>query len=326
MKKENQGYTLVELIVTIAILALVGIGIGTIVSQALKNYRISSAQVNLQQESQLVGNQLMSLVIDANDGVSVESGKLNIYNYNALDDMRSKTVIAYNDADGTLTYTRYEATGEEGGWLPVEGETEECLAEYVTGFSVVLLDEMGARLITTGDHGDSKVRQVAMHILYELNGESYDFDQTVTLRNRVLAGNITEADTESGQPSEPEQPATGQIRIYLTDQRGNRYDSPATLKGGRTYWLHIEKYDDDSGAYKELNWGQEADAKHIYAFAKNSGNTIENKNTYVKDGYIKIRENGVNKKTYDLIIRYKGNGEATKDDFEYESILTITTE
>lgn len=47
MKEKNQGYTLVELIVTIAILALVGIGIGTIVSQALKTYRMSNAEVNL---------------------------------------------------------------------------------------------------------------------------------------------------------------------------------------------------------------------------------------------------------------------------------------
>lgn len=197
MKKKNQGYTLVELIVTIAILALVGIGIGTIVSHALKNYRISRAEVNLQQESQLVGNQLMNLVIDANDGVSQDSGKLNIYNYNSAGDVRSKTVIAYDDADGTLTYTRYEAEGGTSDWLPVADETEECLAEYVTGFSVALLDEKGNRLITTGDHGDAKVRQVKMHIFYEFDGESYDFDQTVTLRNGVLAGSITETDSEN---------------------------------------------------------------------------------------------------------------------------------
>lgn len=196
MKEKNQGYTLVELIVAVAILALVGIGIGTIVSQALKTYRIDNAEVHLQQESQLVGNQLMNLVIDANDGVGMESGKLNIYNYNAKDDMRSKTVIAYNDVDGTLTYTRYEAAGAEGSWLLVEGEAEECLAEYVTGFSVTLLDEMGTRLIVTGDCGDYRVRQVKMHIFYELDGESYDFEQTVTLRNRVLAGNMTENVTE----------------------------------------------------------------------------------------------------------------------------------
>lgn len=196
MRKKNQGYTLVELIVTIAILALVGIGVGTMVSHALKNYRISHAQINLQQESQLVGNQLMNLVMDANDGIGMESGKLNIYNYNDVEDVRSKTVIAYNDVDGTLTYSRYEANGTEAGWLPVEGESGECLAEYVTGFSVVLLDEMGTRLIVAGNQGDPKVRQVSMHILYELDGETYDFEQTVTLRNRVLAGNITQNETE----------------------------------------------------------------------------------------------------------------------------------
>lgn len=340
MKKKNQGYTLVELIVTIAILALVGIGIGTIVSHALKTYRVSNAEVNLQQESQLAGNQLMNLVIDANDGVSMESGKLNIYNYNDAEDVRSKTVIAYNDANGTLTYTRYDAEGTEGGWLPVEGETGECLAEYVTGFSVVLLDEMGTRLITTGDHGDSKVRQVKMHILYELDGESYDFDQTVTLRNGVLAGSITEADSESEQPpetetegTETEEPVTGQVRIYLTDRWGNRYDASATLTGGMwygntTYWFHIEAYDEASNAYREISWNTEVRAGHLYAFTANSGNTISNKGTYLRDGYVTIRGGWyeVDRKTYDLTIRYNGSGENPKDNIEYEAVFTITTE
>lgn len=188
MKKDNQGYTLVEMIVAIAILAVVGIGIGTMISQALKTYRLVNAEVNLQQESQLVGNQLMNLMIDANGGVSTESGNLNIYNYNDVTDIWSKTVIAYNDTEHTLTYSRYEKDPTASDWTPVSGETGECLAEYVTSFSVAFLDEAGTTLIVTGDCGDYRVRQVKIHILYELENESYDSQQTVMLRNRHLQG------------------------------------------------------------------------------------------------------------------------------------------
>ncbi len=385
MKKKNQGFTLVELIVTIAILALAGIGIGTIISQALKHYRISNAEVNLQEESQLVGNQLMNLVIDANDGVSMSSGKLNIYHYDDAEDVRSKTVIAYQEATHTLTYTRYTAETSGSDWLPVDGETEECLAEYVTGFSVKLFDAAGKELASTGDRGDTRVRQVQMKISYELDGESYAFDQTVTLRNEVLAGSIKAAEnTETEAPPETgntetentetetgntetentetetgntetentetetgntetentetetetegtEKTETRQVRIYLTDWQGIRYDASATLTRGwwstdKTYWFHIEAYDETSKDYQEISWSDEFNAGHIDVFFNNSGNTISNKDTCEEDGCIIIRGRDVDRKTYPMTIRYNGSGGNPKENPEYEAVFTISTE
>lgn len=191
MKKENGGYTLVELIVTIAILAVVGIGIGTIVSNSMKQYRMSSAEVSLQQESQLAGNQLMNLVMNANDGVSAENGRLNLYHYDLEHDVHSKTVIAY-DADACmLTYSAYQKDAQSGTWVGVEDETDQCLAEYVTSFTVKVLDENSNKLTTAADRGDRRGRQVEMQISYELDGKTYDFEQTVTLRNQVLMSDRT---------------------------------------------------------------------------------------------------------------------------------------
>lgn len=192
MRKENGGYTLVELIVTIAILAVAGIGIGAMISNSMKQYRMSSAEVSLQQESQLAGNQLMNLVMNANDGVSAETGKLNMYHYDLEHDVYSKTVIAYDTDACMLTYSAYQKDAKSGTWIGVEDETDQCLAEYVTSFTVKVLDENGNKLTTAADRGDRRGRQVEMQISYELDGKIYDFEQTVTLRNQVLMSDRTE--------------------------------------------------------------------------------------------------------------------------------------
>lgn len=192
MRKENGGYTLVELIVTIAILAVVGIGIGTMISNSMKQYHMSSAEVSLQQESQLAGNQLINLVMNANDGVRAGSGKLYMYHYDLEYDVHSKTVISYDADARMLTYSAYQKDGESDTWVGSEDETDLCLAEYVTSFTVKVLDEKGHEVTTAVDCGDRRGRQVEMQISYELDGKTYDFEQTVTLRNQFLMSDRTE--------------------------------------------------------------------------------------------------------------------------------------
>lgn len=192
MRKENGGYTLVELIVTIAILAVVGIGIGTMISNSMKQYHMSGAEVSLQQESQLAGNQLTNLVMNANDGVRAGSGNLYMYHYDLEHDVHSKTVISYDADARMLTYSAYQKDGESGTWVGIEDETDQCLAEYVTSFTVKVLDEKGHEVTTVADRGDRRGRQVEMQISYELDGKTYDFEQTVTLRNQVLMSDRTE--------------------------------------------------------------------------------------------------------------------------------------
>lgn len=205
--KNNKGLTLVELIVTIAILSLVGIGVGTIINQSLRQYRMSNTEVSLQQEAQLAGNQLTNLVLDANDGVSAESGKLNIYEYDLDTKGRSKIVIAFDTTNGTLTYSRYVMADGDEDWTPVVGETEELFADYVKEFTVELLDEDGAQIAVTADAGGKDVHQVCLKIRYELQGQSYDYEQTITLRNQILASNIVEGSFDD--EVDPEEPGTG---------------------------------------------------------------------------------------------------------------------
>lgn len=207
MKKNNKGLTLVELIVSIAILSLVGIAVGIVINQSLRQYRMSNTEVSLQQEAQLVGNQLTNLVIDANDGVSAETGKLNIYDYDLATARRDKVVIALDETNGKLTYTRYEMADGDEDWTSVAGETEEFFADYVKEFSVMLLDEAGDEITENADEGNKDVHQVCIKIRYELQGKGYDYEQTITMRNQILASNIVAGDFDDEEdPEDPETP------------------------------------------------------------------------------------------------------------------------
>lgn len=192
MKKKNRGYTLVELIVTIAILAVVGIGISSMISHGMSQYRMSSAEVGLQQESQLVGNQLANLIMNANDGVNEETGKLNLYHYDSERNVHSKTVISHDAEARVLNYSAYQKDSASGAWVGIDDETDQCLAEYVTSFTVKILDEKGNKVTSAADRGSHKGRQVKVQISYELDGKSYDFEQTITLRNQVLMSDMIE--------------------------------------------------------------------------------------------------------------------------------------
>ena len=62
---KNKGYTLAELLVSIAILSVVMVSIFALMSSTLKTYTISSSEIELQEDAQVVGNQLEELLCDA---------------------------------------------------------------------------------------------------------------------------------------------------------------------------------------------------------------------------------------------------------------------
>ncbi len=64
-KLNNKGLTLVELITVMAILAIAGTVIGTIVMTSSNSYDKGMTEIELQQEAQMVVNQISDLVIDA---------------------------------------------------------------------------------------------------------------------------------------------------------------------------------------------------------------------------------------------------------------------
>ena len=68
----NKGFTLVEIIIAIAILTIVGGVIGSFVLISQKQYNYGASETDIQYEAQLLVNQLQELLIDASKEVSME--------------------------------------------------------------------------------------------------------------------------------------------------------------------------------------------------------------------------------------------------------------
>ncbi len=115
----NKGYSLVELLLAIFILALVMAGVVSIMRATSVSYRNGNFEVNVQTEAQIVANQIEELLVDADTSVSYNSsnGIYTIVNHGVTHQLK------YDSSESTIQYK-----SGSGSW--------SLMAEYVDGFSI----------------------------------------------------------------------------------------------------------------------------------------------------------------------------------------------
>lgn len=159
--KENSGFTLVELLVSISISALVLLSVTLIMDYSTRNYRNASAEVSLQTEAQIILNQMMDLIIEANNVKYDPSGELTIYYEDQI------IMILLDGSKHQLDFVRYNLTGAQIG-------SKELVGRYVDGFSV----------IDTGV--DNSNSQIKISLNLKNGSHAYEIkDQIITLRNQI---------------------------------------------------------------------------------------------------------------------------------------------
>lgn len=163
---DNQkGFSLIELIVAIAILTIVGAAVVGFCMSGTNSYKTVSTEVDLQYEAQLAVNQLSDLLIDANHGVGFDSANQTLYIYNDS----VAYAIVFESANQQLMLKKYNVTTDS-----VTLESSNLMAEYVTAFSAVIPTE------------DKSSRQmVNLTITFKKDDKSYLGEKNVTLRNKV---------------------------------------------------------------------------------------------------------------------------------------------
>lgn len=187
MKENNSGFSLIELIVALAIVAIVSgavMGFAVISSQA---YQRQNKEVEMQYEAQLAMNQLQDLVIDAQKGIaySVNDGAVQVLKDDEIDSVvvpsiNSKEITIYNDRryyvvkwDATKNELRYSESHQKPApddtW--VEDADEVLMAKYVNDFIVDLSDM-------------DKNGSVRLKLVFS-KGKDYEVIQNVFLRNKV---------------------------------------------------------------------------------------------------------------------------------------------
>lgn len=72
LRKQNKGFTLVELLCSIAILSVITLAVSTALVVTAKNYDSGTTEARLQQEAQFTVNRLEGLIVDATSDVSFD--------------------------------------------------------------------------------------------------------------------------------------------------------------------------------------------------------------------------------------------------------------
>lgn len=169
MKKlNNKGISLVELVIGIAISAIVISILAMMMATSSNNYRTTSAEVSLQSEAQTILNQLETLVMEAyNVKYDSASGQLTIYQNDADYKITLKS-------DHKLYFVKTPKPGTAG--------SEELFGEYVDSFSVV----------DTGSGNQNKTIKISLTLQ---NGtKTYHVDNSlITLRNKIKTVNSRKA-------------------------------------------------------------------------------------------------------------------------------------
>ncbi len=101
--KNNKGFTLVEVVIALALSAFLILGVTTIMNTSSRTYASLYNTVNLQYNSQIVATQLSERLVNCNGGIAWDSAQntLSIVN---LNDDGTKTLHAYTVSEDEILY------------------------------------------------------------------------------------------------------------------------------------------------------------------------------------------------------------------------------
>lgn len=180
-KRNNQGMTLVELVVSIAILSLITLVVGGAMVTSANNYHKGNVEVELQQQSQITANLISNLVLDAST-VEYSAGTLTIVQKSVVGSTESTVTysIALNSTSHQLRYSVSGAmiTGED---------TDQLLAENVAEFNVdtSAFAQTKNVAVTLGFSMDNREFKTTYNMTSR-NGNGSPTDALVAIRNVVL--------------------------------------------------------------------------------------------------------------------------------------------
>ncbi len=129
-KLNNSGFTLVEVLVVMAILAVVGGLTAGFLLSGTRSYQSTEKEVDIQYEAQVLLNQIGDYVMEANSGIGKKENV--IYIYNNKDGVLEKETVSYEPETETLYYEKSETLNDAESTV-VE---KTVLAENVEAFSM----------------------------------------------------------------------------------------------------------------------------------------------------------------------------------------------
>jgi prepilin-type N-terminal cleavage/methylation domain-containing protein len=160
MRKNNRGFTLVELIVSTAILGIIAVAAGAFMVAGTRTYSSLNYTVRLQYEAQLAMAQLQEYTIDCTDGIAWDAAGQTLYIANNDGFVH---VFDYDPAAQTISYG--SGSIAENLTFPVSA----LAAEHVKSMNV-----------------DLAVKQANITLEMARGNKTYTATQIIALRNQPV--------------------------------------------------------------------------------------------------------------------------------------------
>lgn len=211
MRKNQKGFTLVELIIAVAILAIVTLAVCGFIVVGSRSYTSANTDIMLQQDAQLALNQISDVIIDTTDSISygVRAGGVGDMQLVLKDSefggeatekclavVNRKEAGSNNDNesywfywskdDEIIYFNKVEAYSSTMSMSEIQSKFEEAadqsrvsiLAQHVTDFSVDLTQFEANRV-------------VMLSVTFENGNRMYSTSNNVTVRNRIALNELT---------------------------------------------------------------------------------------------------------------------------------------
>ncbi len=260
MRKDQRGFTIVELIIAVAILAIVTLAVGGFMVVGSRSYTSANTDIMLQQDAQLALNQISDVIIDTTDSISYSVGdssglqtvlKDSEYGGEATD--KCLTVVNRKEPDSNNdnpSYWFYWSKEKETIYfneVPVDSTMSE--EEIKNGFAdaeiakAVLAEHVTDLQIDVSQFEENRVVMISM--TFENGGRQYSTSNNVTVRNRIALNAIDVAPMKIAD------------EFLITNL------SPVTLEPGDDYTFeaHVDTSSDDRELKCELSGNADSDTR-----------------------------------------------------------------
>ena len=142
MRQNNKGFSLVELIVALAIFAIAGVAVFGFMVNSSRLYQRTNVEVKLQYEQQLAVNQIRDMVVESDRGIYFDEASKTLALYGAAKQEGAATVypvtvVRYVESEQKMYYgIKNFAALADVSFAAVD--TTKLLAENVKAFKVDL--------------------------------------------------------------------------------------------------------------------------------------------------------------------------------------------
>lgn len=211
MKKNQKGFTIVEMIVAIAILAVIGTGVTSLLVSGANNYKKQRQDIDLQYEAQLTINQLQDMIISTTKALNFDVNGDSSEKTFTISDKSSCYEIVWKKSDNRLYYTKYTLSQDASGVVSKTADASAdnvLMTQYIDSFDIDLSDAVSRNV-------------VKFNLNFVKDDKSYHTTHNVTLRNKVLINDVDYLKKVVEDP-EDDTPQADEVQIL---QSGNVIES-----------------------------------------------------------------------------------------------------